>query len=85
MDGNIITVDVCAVEYARQATRSTTTHDALDEDAIKTLIEIDLKQSLHLLTMNNVGVRACIRVFSTQVCVDKWIVLCNIDAETPRT
>jgi len=37
------------------------THDALDEDAIKTSIEIDLKQSLHLLTRNHLGVWACIQ------------------------
>jgi len=37
------------------------THDALDEDAIKTVIEIDLKQSLHLLMLNPLGVQACIQ------------------------
>jgi len=46
VDGTIITLDICAAWRVRQARLMTNhdTHDALDEDAIKTLIEIDLAQ-----------------------------------------
>jgi len=50
--------DICGRVGQATHTRPTKTHDALDKDAIKTSIQIDLQLRLHQMTMNNVGLRA---------------------------